>query len=74
MSRQVTYKQNRALTGQVLDGDDIGVHVNDGFDDVVEVGVAHVGVDLSKENVVSGNGIIRRKHHFLQGSHYTKYI
>ena len=33
----------------VLDGDHIGVHVNDGVDDVVEVGVAHVGVDLSRD-------------------------
>jgi hypothetical protein len=33
---------------RVLDGDHISVHVNDGLDDVVEVGGAHVGVDLSK--------------------------
>uniref|UniRef100_J3LR98 SHSP domain-containing protein n=1 Tax=Oryza brachyantha TaxID=4533 RepID=J3LR98_ORYBR len=30
----------------VLDGDHIGVHVDDGVDDVVEVRVAHVSVDL----------------------------
>jgi hypothetical protein len=34
----------------VLDGDHIGVHVYDGVDDVVEVRVAHVGVNLSRES------------------------
>ena len=30
----------------VLNGDDIGIHVNDGMDDVIEVGIAHVRMDL----------------------------
>lgn len=29
-----------------FDGDDVGIELADGFDDVVEFGVAHVGVDL----------------------------
>src|SRR5690606_40748654 len=29
-----------------LDGDDVGIHGGDGFDDVVEFRIAHVGVDL----------------------------
>jgi hypothetical protein len=38
----------------VLNGDDISIHVNDGEDDVVEVRVAHVGVDLPREKDQSG--------------------
>lgn len=29
-----------------FDGDDVGVHLGDGFDNVVEVGITHMGVDL----------------------------
>jgi hypothetical protein len=33
---------------KLLVGDHFSVHVNDGLEDVYEVGVTHVGVDLSK--------------------------
>lgn len=42
--------QQLLIRARVLDGDDIGIHVDDGVDDVIEVGVAHVGVDLQNNN------------------------
>ena len=44
------YGEELLIGTGVLDGDNIGIHVNDGVDDIVEVGVAHVCVDLSKKN------------------------
>ncbi len=50
----LTEDREQLLIGPgVLDGDHISVHVDDGVDDVVEVRVAHVGVDLSKRNFLA---------------------
>jgi len=44
------YGEELFIRTRILDGDNIGIHVDDGVDDIVEVGVAHVCVDLSKKN------------------------
>ena len=40
------YIQQLHVRARAFYGDDIGVHVRNGFNDIVELGVTHVGVNL----------------------------
>ena len=50
------HREELLIRARVFDGDHVRVHVNDRVDDVIEVRVAHVCMDLHKDNAFIHHG------------------